>query len=176
VRVHGVVADAVSGLAHRWPVRGSGVWCCVLALWPGLGTAQGLHLSRATLQAQVEKAFPKTRSGVELSEPELQLEGERAVAVLCGRWAHATSRLAGAFCAESRLRWNKEPANVTLDGVQMRSLSLGDGRPLPQALLQALNLGLPRWVDGTVVYTAPGFVGWAVKDLKVQQDRLRIEF
>ena len=115
-------------------------------------------------------------SSVELFEPELQLEGERAVAVLCGRWAHATSRLAGAFCAESRLRWNKEPANVTLDGVQIRSLSLGDGRPLPQALLQALNLGLPRWVDGTVVYTAPGFVGWAVKDLKVRQDRLRIEF
>ena len=148
----------------------------VLSLLPGLGAAQGLHLSRATLQAQVEKGFPKTRSGVELSAPEIQLEGEREVAVLCGRWAHTTSRLAGAFCAESRLRWNKEPANVTLDAVQMRSLTLGDGRQLPQAVLQGLNLGLPRWVDGTVVYTAPGFVGWAVKDLRVQQDRLRIEF
>ena len=115
-------------------------------------------------------------SSVELSEPELQLEGERGVAVLCGRWAHVASRLTGTFCAESRLRGNKEPANVTLDGVQMRSLSLSDGRALPQALLQALNLGLPRWVDGTVVYTAPGLVGRVVKDLKVQQDRLRIEF
>jgi hypothetical protein len=27
-----------------------------------------------------------------------------------------------------------------------------------------------------MVYTAPSFVGWAVKDLRVQQDRLRIEF
>jgi hypothetical protein len=115
-------------------------------------------------------------SSVELFEPELQLEGERGVAVLCGRWAHVTSRLAGTFCAESPLLWNKEPANVTLYGVQMRSLSLSDGRALPQALLQALNLGLPRWVNGTVVYAAPGLVGWAVKDLKVRQDRLRIEF
>ena len=115
-------------------------------------------------------------SSVELFEPELQLEGERGVAVLCGRWAHDSSRLTGTFCAESGLRWHKEPANVTLDGVQIRSLSLSDGKALPQAPLQALTLRLPRWVDGTVVHAAQGFVGWAVKDLKVQQDRLRIEF
>lgn len=152
------------------------LWALALVLVPALCVAQGISLSRDTLQAQVEKAFPKTRSGVELTEPELQLEGAREVAVLCGRWAHAASKLSGAFCAESRLQWNKEPGTVTLTSVQMRSLSLGDGRQLPQALLQALNLGLPRWVDGTVVYTAPRFVGWAVKDLRVQQDRLRVEF
>ncbi len=148
----------------------------MLALVPALAAAQGISLGRDTLQSQVEKAFPKTRSGVELTEPELQLEGARELVVLCGRWAHAAAKLGGTFCAESRLQWNKEPATVTLASVQMRSLSLGDGRQLPQALLQALNLGLPRWVDGTVVYTAPRFVGWAVKDLRVQQDRLRVEF
>ncbi len=39
-----------------------------------------------------------------------------------------------------------------------------------------LNLAMPRLPDGTVVYTAPGFVGWAGKDLRVVQDRLRVEF
>ena len=148
----------------------------VLALVPALCAAQGINLSRDTLQSQVEKAFPKTRSGVELTAPELQLEGERELVVLCGQWAHAAAKLSGTFCAESRLRWNKEPATVTLAAVQMRSFALGDGRQLPQALLQALNLGLPKWVDGTVVYTASRFVGWTVKDLRVQQDRLRVEF
>lgn len=151
-----------------------GVW--VLAQVPALCAAQGISLSRDTLQAQVEKGFPKTRSGVELTEPDLQLEGARELVVLCGRWAHTATKLSGTFCAESRLQWNKEPATVTLASVQMRSLALGEARQLPQSLLQALNLGLPRWVDGTVVYTAPRFVGWAVKDLRVQQDRLRVEF
>lgn len=153
---------------------GLSVWS--LALVPALAAGQGLSLSRDTLQTQVERVFPKTRSGVELSEPELQLDGARERVVLCGRWAHAVSKLRGTFCAESRLQWNKEPATVSLASVQMRSLAIGDGRQLPQALLQALNLGLPRWVDGTVIYTASRFVGWAVKDLRVQQDRLRVEF
>jgi hypothetical protein len=147
-----------------------------LAVAPEPGLAQAVHLSRQTLQAQVEKAFPKTQRGVTLSEPELQLEGAREVVVLCGRWAHGATQAAGTFCAESRLQWNKEPATVSLAAVQLRSLALGDARQLPQPLLQALNLAMPRLVDGTVVYTAPGFVGWAVKDLRVQQDRLRIEF
>jgi len=30
--------------------------------------------------------------------------------------------------------------------------------------------------SGRLRVDAPGFVGWAVKDLKVQRDRLRIEF
>jgi len=138
--------------------------------------AQAIHLSRQTLQAQVEKAFPKNRRGVELSQPELQLEGAREVLQLCGQWLHMATQAAGTFCAESRLQWNKEPATVSLAAVQLRSLALADGRQLPQPLLQALNLAMPLLVDGTVVYTASGFVGWAVKDLRVQQDRLRIEF
>jgi hypothetical protein len=56
------------------------------------------------LQAQVEKAFPKTRSGVELSQPDLRLDGEREVVELCGRWLHAATQAGGTFCAESRLR------------------------------------------------------------------------
>ena len=147
-----------------------------LAVVPTPSLAQAIHLSRQTLQAQVEKAFPNTQRGVTLAEPELQLEGTREVVVLCGRWAHGATQAAGTFCAESRLQWNKEPATVSLAAVQLRSLALGDGRQLPQPLLQALNLGMPRLVDGTVVYTAPGFVGWAVKDLRVVQDRLRVEF
>ncbi|MEI8265993.1 MAG: hypothetical protein WCI59_09635 [Betaproteobacteria bacterium] len=148
----------------------------LLAAAPLRSEAQAIHLSRETAQAQVEKAFPKTRSGVELSEPDLQLDGTREVVVLCGRWLHAATQAGGTFCAQSRLQWNKEPATVSLAAVQLRSLALADGRQLPQALLLALNLGLPRLVDGTVVYTAPALVGWAVKDLRVVQDRLRIEF
>jgi hypothetical protein len=143
---------------------------------PTPSQAQAIHLSRQTLQAQVEKAFPKSRRGVELSQPELQLEGAREVLQLCGLWSHTATQAAGTFCAESRLQWNKEPATVSLAAVQLRSLALADGRQLPQPMLQALNLAMPRLVDGTVVYTAPSFVGWAVKDLRVQQDRLRIEF
>ncbi len=105
-------------LRRRWVRVRSAVMVVLTALGlaavPRPGLAQAVHLSRQTLQAQVEKAFPKTQRGVTLSEPELQLEGAREVAVL--------------------------------------------------------------WVDGTMVYTAPSFVGWAVKDLRVQQDRLRIEF
>lgn len=167
-------------LRRRWVGVRSAVMVVLTALGlaavPRPGLAQAVHLSRQTLQAQVEKAFPKTQRGVTLSEPELQLEGAREVAVLCGRWSHGAAQAAGTFCAESRLQWNKEPATVSLAAVQLRSLALADGRQLPPPLLQTLNLAMPRLVDGTMVYTAPSFVGWAVKDLRVQQDRLRIEF
>lgn len=166
-------------LRPRLHATAAAIWVLTalgLTIAPMPGQAQAIHLSRQTLQSQVEKAFPKTQRGVTLSEPELQLEGAREVVVLCGRWAHGATQAAGTFCAESRLQWNKEPATVSLAAVQLRSLALGDGRQLPQPLLQALNLAMPRLVDGTVVYTATGFVGWAVKDLRVVQDRLRVEF
>jgi hypothetical protein len=31
-------------------------------------------------------------------------------------------------------------------------------------------------IEGVVVYTAPKMIGWAIKDLKVLDGRLRIDF
>jgi hypothetical protein len=41
---------------------------------------------------------------VELSQPDLRLDGEREVVEFCGRWLHAVTPAGGTLCAESRLR------------------------------------------------------------------------
>jgi hypothetical protein len=84
--------------------------------------------------------------------------------------------LQGRFCAESRLQWNPQPGNVSLTAVRVRTLGLGDGPPLPAPVLKVVNAILPDQLEGVVVYTAPKFIGWAVKNLRPQDGRLQVEF
>jgi hypothetical protein len=164
-----------------------------LTLMPLVATSASIDISQATIQAQVEKAFPvggvyprdasPTRVLVagKLSEPMVTLEGTTELVVLCGRWA-ATTKVprdredVGRFCAESRLKWSKETGTVSLSQVRIRSLTLGDDRAVPPALLTVLNALVPPMLEGVVVYTAPKMIGWAIKDLKVLDGRLRIDF
>lgn len=143
-----------------------------------------IDIGVSTLQAQVEKAFPKAKQPLTLSEPTLSLEGATEVVVLCGRWdlspkaavLIADRPLLGRFCAESRLQWNPQPATVSLTAVRVRSLGLGDGPSLPPSALRLINAILPEHLEGVVVYTAPKFIGWAVKNLRPQDGRLQVEF
>jgi len=164
-----------------------------LSLMPLVATSASIDISQATIQAQVKQAFPKdwvhpkdaspTKVLVagKLSEPLVTLEGTTELVVLCGRWA-ATTMLrrdredVGRFCAESRLKWNKEAGTVSLSQARIRSLTLGDDKAVPPTMLAVLNALVPPMLEGVVVYTAPKFIGWAVKDLKVLDGRLRIDF
>ncbi|MFM8692134.1 MAG: hypothetical protein ACKODU_12095 [Limnohabitans sp.] len=162
----------------------AGLCCVLLALLPMSSSAASIDIAVGTLQAQVEKAFPKTKSSLTLTEPLLALEGATEVVVLCGRWDYAPKALAasterslgGRFCAESRLQWNPQPGAVALSAVRMRSLSLGEGQALPGAALAIVNAILPAQLEGVVVYTAPKFIGWAIKNLRPLDGRLQVEF
>lgn len=136
--------------------------------------AMSFNVNRSTIQAQAEKAFPKQVSGLELAAPDVRFEGERELAVLCGRWTHLATSAAGTFCAETRLRWNREPGTVSLSAARVRRVTFADGRALPQVMLQGLNALIARQVEGVVVYTAPKLLGWAVKDLTVTHDGIRV--
>lgn len=155
-----------------------------LVLLPGRAHPASIDIGVSTLQAQVEKAFPKVKKALTLSEPILSLEGTTEVVVLCGRWEYLpkapvalTDRsIPGRFCAESRLQWNPQPGTVSLAAVRVRSLALGDGPPLPAPILRIVNAILPEHLEGVVVYTAPKFIGWAVKNLRPLDGRLQVEF
>lgn len=155
-----------------------------LALLPSLCTAAAIDIAVGTLQSQVEKAFPKTKSSLTLNEPIIGLEAATEVVVLCGRWDYAPKVLAasterslgGKFCAESRLQWNPQPGAVALSAVKMRSLTIGEGQALPGPALAIVNAILPAQLEGVVVYTAPKFMGWAIKNLKPLDGRLQVEF
>ena len=164
-----------------------------LALMPLVATSASIDISQATIQAQVEKAFPKEGAyprdappakalgTAKFSEPLVTLEGSTELVVLCGRWAAATKvprywEGVGRFCAESRLKWNKEAGSVSLSQVRIRSLTLGDDRAVPPALLTVLNALVPPMIEGVVVYTAPKMIGRAIKDMKILDGRLRIDF
>lgn len=157
---------------------------CTLALLPMVCQSASIEIGVGTLQTQVEKAFPKTKGSLTLSDPALALEGTAGVVVLCGRWDYAPKllagnadrSLAGKFCAESRLQWNPQPAAVALSAVRVRSLSVGEGQPLPGPVLSIVNAILPGQLEGVVIYTAPKFIGWAIKDLQPLDGRLRVEF
>ncbi|MFM8636745.1 MAG: hypothetical protein ACKOER_03280 [Betaproteobacteria bacterium] len=162
----------------------AGLCCVLLALLPRSSSAASIDIAVGTLQAQVEKAFPKTKSSLTLTEPLLALEGATEVVVLCGRWDYAPKALAasterslgGRFCAESRLQWNPHPGAVALSAVRMRSLSLGEGQAVPGAALALVYAILPAQLEGVVVYTAPKFIGWAIKNLRPLDGRLQVEF
>lgn len=153
-------------------------------LLPAPTQAASIDIGISTLQAQVEKAFPKVKQALTLSDPLLSLEGATEVVVLCGRWEFSpkppvaiTDRpIPGRFCAESRLQWNPQPGTVSLAAVRMRSLALGDGPPLPAPVLKIVNAILPEHLEGVVVYTAPKFIGWAIKNLRPLDGRLQVEF
>lgn len=167
--------------------RKAGLGVCLVA-WLAFGAAPvqaaSIDIAVSTLQSQVEKAFPKTKRQLTLSEPVLALEAAGEVAVLCGRWDYAPkvlgttldANLGGRFCAASRLQWNATPGTVTLSAVQVRSLSLGESQPLPGPALAVVNAVLPGQLEGVVVYTAPRWLGWAVKNLRPQDGRLQVEF
>lgn len=168
-----------SGAMRRSCASGPSLRAAALLAVLSLGVASSAHamsfnVSRGTIQAQAEKAFPKQVSGVELTAPDVRFEGAREVAVLCGRWTHLATSAEGTFCAETRLRWNREPGTVSLSAARVRRVSFADGRSLPQVVLQGLNALIARQVEGVVVYTAPKLVGWAVKDLTVTQDGIRV--
>lgn len=155
-----------------------------LSAWVAPCHALSIDVAVSTLQSQAEKAFPKTKNSLTLSEPMLALEGATEVVVLCGRWDYAPKLLGatverglgGKFCAESRLQWNAEPGTVALSAVRVRSLTLGDAQPLPGPLLAVVNAVLPGQLEGVVVYTAPKWLGWAVKNLRPLDGRLQVEF
>ena len=157
---------------------------CTLAAWPLCSHAASIEIPVGTLQPQIEKAFPKTKNSLNLSEPLLALEASPAVAVLCGRWEYAPKVLAssaeralgGKFCAESRLQWVAQAGEVALSSVRVRSLTFGEGQSLPPTALALVNSILPGQLEGLVVYTAPRFVGWAIKNLRPLDGRLQIEF
>lgn len=160
-----------------------GVMAC-WALLPALSNAASIDIAVGTLQAQVEKAFPKTKSSLTLTEPLIALEGATEVVVLCGRWdyapkvlaANAERSLGGKFCAESRLQWNPQPGAVALSAVRLRSISLGEAQALPGAALAVVNAILPSQLEGVFIYTAPKFIGWAIKNLRPLDGRLQVEF
>ena len=151
---------------------------------PSIVHAASVAIGVGTLQTQVEKAFPKTKSSLTLSDPILALEGSTEVVVLCGRWdfapkmlvAASERALGGKFCAESRLQWNPQPGTVALSAVRLRSLTVGDGQPLPAPALKIVNAILPEHLEGVVVYTAPKFIGWAIKNLRPLDGQLQVEF
>ena len=160
-----------------------GVMAC-WAMLPALSNAASIDIRVGTLQAQAEKAFPKTKSSLTLTEPLIALEGATEVVVLCGRWdyapkvlaANAERSLGGKFCAESRLQWNPQPGAVALSAVRMRSVSLGEAQALPGAALAVVNAILPSQLEGVVIYTAPKLIGWAIKNLRPLNGRLQVEF
>lgn len=145
-----------------------------LLLWAPDSHGMSFHLGRSTIQSHAEKAFPKQVSGIELANPDVRFEGERELAVLCGRWTHLATRAQGTFCAETRLRWNPEPGTVSLSTARVRKVAFADGMALPQVMLQGLNSVIARQVEGVVVYRASRLVGWVIKDLKVTQDGVRV--
>lgn len=172
---------------HQHPsrsLRALAAAVCGLLCGPTLSHAASIDIGVATLQTQVEKAFPKTKSALTLSDPVLGLEGTTEVVVLCGRWdfapkmlvAASERALGGKFCAESRLQWNPQPGTVALSAVRLRSLTVGEGQPLPPPAMKIVNAILPEHLEGVVVYTAPKFIGWAIKNLRPMDSRLQVEF
>lgn len=200
----GSVFAAVGCHSRRSPSPVAMFVISLLTMVPLVAQSASIDISQAIIQARVEKAFPKEvaypkgigplRAAVEakLSAPQITLEGATELVVLCGRWALTIKASAypkdldmnsqtvredgGRFCAESRLKWNKETGTVTVTQVRIRRFTLGDEKAVPPPLLTVLNALVPPELEGVVVYTAPKFIGWAIKDLKVLDGRLRIDF
>ena len=155
----------------------------ILGLLPAAGLCASIDVSQSTVQAQVAKAFPKEKAGVEISQPVITLEGTTSVVVLCGRWRYQPRALErvtdlspeGRFCADSGLKWDRNTATVSLTSVRIRSVTLGADQAVPPVVLKVLNATLPSLLEGLVVYNAPKLVGKVVKDLRVLEGLLRVE-
>jgi len=155
----------------------------MLGLLPAAGLCASIDVSQSTVQAQVAKAFPKEKAGIEISQPVITLEGTTSVAVLCGRWQYQPKVLErvtdrspeGRFCAESGLKWDRDAAAVSLTSVRIRSLTLGTDQAVPPVVLKVLNATLPSLLEGVVVYNAPKLIGKVVKTLRVLEGLLRVE-
>ena len=169
-------------LVHLHPpthaLRRAGAAALALSLGACAGPSQALSFTveAATLQTQVVKSFPKTRSGVTLSDPRLELDGVKKVAVLCAAWRQPELRVHGTVCVEAAPAWNQERATVSLARSQIRRATVGTSTEVPRPVLWALNQAVPALLDGTVVYESKSFVGRFVTDLHVEAGRLRVVF
>jgi hypothetical protein len=159
-----------------------------LSVWLGLiftpapAWALSFTVSRDTLQEQVRKAFPKTLKGVNLAEPRIELDGSKKATLVCLAWAQSTLGVKGNLCVESGLVWQPKTSTLVLANTQIRQASVGEGTGLqaPAPVLWALNQAVPAMLDGVQVYKAEGgltgFVASLVKELQIEQDRVRVVF
>jgi hypothetical protein len=135
-----------------------------------------VHLSQATIDAQLATKFPKEKGLLVLDHPSTQYTAPTQKVRLCGTWAAAALQRDGTFCLSFKPEWLRDSGQVAVSEVQLEQLTAGKDRLLSPPIEQVLNGHIAKLLDHMPIYKAPDLIGRFLENIVVTHDGLDLIF